>query len=115
MSRAESSRRRESRTPRKSPPSLQRSGMRMYDLPDARGHFGPYGGVFVAETLIRALDELREQYTRYRDDPEFIAEFQDELEHYVGRPSPIYHARRWSEILGGAQLYFKREDLNHTG
>ncbi|TMH02391.1 MAG: tryptophan synthase subunit beta [Betaproteobacteria bacterium] len=87
----------------------------MYDLPDARGHFGPYGGVFVAETLIRALDELREQYARFRSDPDFIAEFDDELEHYVGRPSPIYHARRWSGILGGAQLYFKREDLNHTG
>ena len=89
--------------------------MQMYDLPDARGHFGPYGGVFVAETLIRALDELREQYARFRSDPDFIAEFDDELEHYVGRPSPIYHARRWSGILGGAQLYFKREDLNHTG
>jgi tryptophan synthase beta chain len=89
--------------------------MQMYDLPDARGHFGPYGGVFVAETLIRALDELREHYARWYRDPDFIAEFEDELEHYVGRPSPIYHARRWSGILGGAQLYFKREDLNHTG
>jgi tryptophan synthase beta chain len=89
--------------------------MQMYDLPDARGHFGPYGGVFVAETLIRALDELREHYARFRSDPDFVAEFENELEHYVGRPSPIYHARRWSEILGGAQLYFKREDLNHTG
>ena len=86
-----------------------------YDLPDARGHFGPYGGVFVAETLIRALDELREHYARFRTDPDFVAEFENELEHYVGRPSPIYHARRWSETLGGAQLYFKREDLNHTG
>src|SRR2546421_7778229 len=86
-----------------------------YSLPDERGHFGPYGGVFVAETLIHALDELREQYARYRSDPEFIAEFERELKHYVGRPSPIYHARRWSERLGGAQIYFKREDLNHTG
>ena len=86
-----------------------------YSLPDERGHFGPYGGVFVAETLIHALDELREQYARYRRDPEFIAEFERELKHYVGRPSPIYHARRWSERLGGAQIYFKREDLNHTG
>ena len=86
-----------------------------YALPDERGHFGPYGGVFVAETLIHALDELREQYARYRTDPEFVAEFEYELEHYVGRPSPIYHARRWSEKLGGAQLYLKREDLNHTG
>jgi tryptophan synthase beta chain len=89
--------------------------MQMHDLPDARGHFGPYGGVFVAETLIRALDELRDQYARYRKDPEFIAEFERELKHYVGRPSPIYHARRWSERLGGAQIYLKREDLNHTG
>jgi len=87
----------------------------MFDLPDARGHFGPYGGVFVAETLIHALDELREQYARYRNDPDFVAEFERELKHYVGRPSPIYHARRWSEKLGGAQIYLKREDLNHTG
>ncbi len=86
-----------------------------YSLPDERGHFGPYGGVFVAETLIHALDELRQQYARYRCDADFIAEFEYELEHYVGRPSPIYHARRWSERLGGAQIYLKREDLNHTG
>jgi tryptophan synthase beta chain len=89
--------------------------MQMYDLPDARGHFGPYGGVFVAETLVHALDELRAAYERYRKDPEFVAEFEYELEHYVGRPSPIYHARRWSDLLGGAQIYLKREDLNHTG
>jgi len=87
----------------------------MVDLPDARGHFGPYGGVFVAETLIHALDALLEQYTRFRGDPDFRAEFEGELGHYVGRPSPIYHARRWSERLGGAQIYLKREDLNHTG
>ena len=86
-----------------------------YNLPDAAGHFGPYGGVFVAETLIRALDQLREEYARYQHDPEFIAEFERELKHFVGRPSPIYHARRWSEVLGGAQIYLKREDLNHTG
>ena len=86
-----------------------------YDLPDAGGHFGPYGGVFVAETLIRALDQLREEYARYQHDPDFIAEFEYELKHFVGRPSPIYHARRWSEQLGGAQIYLKREDLNHTG
>jgi tryptophan synthase beta chain len=86
-----------------------------YNLPDERGHFGPYGGVFVAETLIHALDELRQQYARYRRDPDFVAEFDSELKHYVGRPSPIYHARRWSEKLGGAQIYLKREDLNHTG
>ena len=89
--------------------------MQMYDLPDARGHFGPYGGSFVAETLTHALDELREAYARCRKDPEFLAEFHYELKHYVGRPSPVYHARRWSELLGGAQVYLKREDLNHTG
>jgi tryptophan synthase beta chain len=86
-----------------------------YALPDARGHFGPYGGVFVAETLVLALDELKAAYARYREDPAFIAEFRDELEHYVGRPSPVYHARRWSRELGGAQVWMKREDLNHTG
>ncbi len=89
--------------------------MRMYDLPDARGHFGPYGGVFVAETLIHALDELLAAYRQCRDDADFQAEFRDELKHYVGRPSPIYHAKRWSRQLGGAQIYLKREDLNHTG
>jgi tryptophan synthase beta chain len=87
----------------------------MYDLPDPRGHFGPYGGVFVAETLIHALDELREHYARYQHDPDFVAEFEDELAHYVGRPSPVYHARGWSEKVGGAQIWLKREDLNHTG
>jgi tryptophan synthase beta chain len=89
--------------------------MTSYDFPDAQGHFGPYGGSFVAETLVHALDALRQAYDRYRQDPEFVAEFKDELEHFVGRPSPIYHARRWSRELGGAQIYFKREDLNHTG
>ncbi len=89
--------------------------MRMYDLPDARGHFGPYGGVFVAETLMAALDELKDAYLRLKDDPAFQAEFAHELKHYVGRPSPIYHARRYSEHCGGAQIYLKREDLNHTG
>ncbi|MBA3903743.1 MAG: tryptophan synthase subunit beta, partial [Rhodocyclaceae bacterium] len=89
--------------------------MGMYDLPDARGHFGPYGGTFVAETLIEALDELRAAYEAAKNDPVFKAEFDYELKHYVGRPSPIYHARRWSELLGGAQIYLKREDLNHTG
>jgi tryptophan synthase beta chain len=89
--------------------------MQMYDLPDPRGHFGPYGGVFVAETLSHALDELREAYERCRRDAAFMAEFHYELKHYVGRPSPVYHARRWSEMLGGAQIYLKREDLNHTG
>ena len=89
--------------------------MRMVDLPDARGHFGPYGGVFVSETLVQALDELRNAYAHYRRDPDFQAEFAYELKHYVGRPSPVYHARRWSERFGGAQVYLKREDLNHTG
>jgi tryptophan synthase beta chain len=89
--------------------------MQMYDLPDPKGHFGPYGGVFVAETLVHALDELREAYAKYQKDPEFIAEFEYELKHFVGRPSPIYHAKRWSELLGGAQVFLKREDLNHTG
>ncbi len=86
-----------------------------YQFPDASGHFGPYGGIFVAETLMPALAELREAYAACQNDPEFIAEFEYELKHYVGRPSPIYHARRWSELLGGAQIYLKREDLNHTG
>jgi tryptophan synthase beta chain len=85
------------------------------EFPDAQGHFGPYGGVFVAETLVHALDELKATYEHYRKDPEFIAEFHDELEHYVGRPSPVYHAKRWSGLRGGAQIYLKREDLNHTG
>jgi tryptophan synthase beta chain len=89
--------------------------MQMYDLPDNLGHFGPYGGVFVAETLIDALDELREAYAKYQHDPEFKREFAYELKHYVGRPSPVYHARRWSDHFGGAQVYLKREDLNHTG
>ncbi|MCK6407181.1 MAG: tryptophan synthase subunit beta [Rhodocyclaceae bacterium] len=89
--------------------------MQMYELPDNRGHFGPYGGVFVAETLIPALTELKEAYAAAQQDPQFIAEFEYELKHYVGRPSPIYHAKHWSERLGGAQIYLKREDLNHTG
>jgi tryptophan synthase beta chain len=89
--------------------------MKMYDLPDARGHFGPYGGVFVAETLTHALDELREAYGQARKDPAFEAEFRYELKHYVGRPSPVYHAKRLTEKCGGAQIYIKREDLNHTG
>jgi len=89
--------------------------VRAYDLPDAKGHFGPYGGVFVAETLMHALDELRTRYVQMRTDPDFLAEFDYELKHYVGRPSPVYHARRLSEKCGGAQIWLKREDLNHTG
>lgn len=84
-------------------------------LPDENGHFGPYGGKFVAETLMGPLEELTEAYTHYLKDPEFLAELDDELNHYVGRPSPLYLARRWSDILDGAQVYLKREDLNHTG
>jgi len=89
--------------------------MQNNSLPDENGHFGPYGGKFVAETLMGPLEELTEAYTRYLKDPEFLAELDDELHHYVGRPSPLYHAKRWSELLGGAQIYLKREDLNHTG
>jgi len=87
----------------------------MYDFPDATGHFGPYGGTFVAETLQAALLELNIEYTKAKADADFVAEFQRELKHYVGRPSPIYHAKRLSDELGGAQIYLKREDLNHTG
>ncbi len=86
-----------------------------YNFPDAKGHFGQYGGVFVSETLSHALNELEQGYARFSQDPEFLAEFRYELKHFVGRPSPIYHAKRWSEKMGGAQIYFKREDLNHTG
>ncbi len=86
-----------------------------YNQPDARGHFGPYGGTFVAETLIHALHELEATYAKYREDSEFVAEFKYELAHFVGRPSPIYHAARLSRELGGAQIHLKREDLNHTG
>ena len=86
-----------------------------YQFPDASGHFGPYGGVFVSETLMPALAELRAAYAACQADPAFVAEFEYELKHYVGRPSPVYHAKRWSGILGGAQIYLKREDLNHTG
>ena len=86
-----------------------------YHQPDATGHFGPYGGSFVAETLVHALDELKACYDEARRDPAFEAEFRSELAHFVGRPSPIYHAARLSRELGGAQIYLKREDLNHTG
>ena len=85
------------------------------EFPDANGHFGPYGGRFVAETLMEPIEELQQAYARLRDDPEFLAEFDRDLADYVGRPSPLYHAERWSRKLGGAQIYLKREDLNHTG
>ncbi len=89
--------------------------MQVYDFPDDSGHFGPYGGVFVAETLIEALDDLRVMYEKYRYDETFLTEYAYDLKHFVGRPSPIYHAKRWSDRVGGAQIYLKREDLNHTG
>ena len=89
--------------------------MSEYHQPDASGHFGPYGGSFVSETLTHAIDELRQAYARYQHDPEFLAEFHYELAHFVGRPSPVYHAARTSREMGGAQIYLKREDLNHTG
>jgi tryptophan synthase beta chain len=85
------------------------------DLPDANGHFGPYGGRFVAETLMGPLEELRMAYEKYVRDPQFQAELDNDLAQFVGRPSPLYHAERWSRELGGAQIYLKREDLNHTG
>jgi tryptophan synthase beta chain len=86
-----------------------------HDWPDQAGHFGPYGGLFVPETLMLPLEELREAYERYLADPAFLAELDADLRDYVGRPSPIYHAARWSRELGGAQIFLKREDLNHTG
>ena len=86
-----------------------------YHQPDARGHFGPYGGTFVAETLIHALDELKAAYDKYRNDADFQDEFRRELKHFVGRPTPVYHAARLSREIGGAQIFLKREDLNHTG
>jgi tryptophan synthase beta chain len=89
--------------------------MQNYNFPDIDGHFGPYGGTFVAETLIEALDELKEMYAKYRDDKDFLAEFNHDLKHFVGRPSPIYFAERLTNKIGGAKIYFKREDLNHTG
>ncbi|MBQ25388.1 tryptophan synthase subunit beta [Alcanivorax sp.] len=84
-------------------------------FPDARGHFGQFGGSFVSETLMGALDELTAMYARLKDDPQFRADFDYDLAHYVGRPSPLYLAERWSKQLGGAKIWLKREDLNHTG
>lgn len=86
-----------------------------YNLPDQNGCFGDYGGRFVSETLIAPLDELQAAYMKYKDDPQFIADFEQELKYFVGRPSPLYHAQQWGEQLGGTQIYLKREDLNHTG
>ena len=89
--------------------------MKPYRQPDAHGHFGPYGGSFVAETLSHALDELQAAYRHCRTDEAFVAELRNEFEHFVGRPSPVYHAARLSREVGGAQIHLKREDLNHTG
>jgi tryptophan synthase beta chain len=89
--------------------------MQTYQQPDARGHFGIYGGSFVSETLTHAINELKAAYAKYQHDPEFLAEFKSELAHFVGRPSPVYHAARMSREMGGAQIFLKREDLNHTG
>ena len=89
--------------------------MHSYTQPDDKGHFGKYGGAFISETLTHAIDQLKEAYARYQHDPDFIAEFKYELAHFVGRPSPVYHAARMSREMGGAQIYLKREDLNHTG
>ena len=84
-------------------------------MPDDRGHFGIYGGIFASETLMQALDELRDAYEKVKSDPEFQAQFDADLAQYVGRPSPLYFAERLTEQVGGAQIYLKREDLNHTG
>ena len=96
-------------------PNLRTPTLASYQFPDSSGHFGRYGGSFASETLTFALKELREAYARYQHDAQFIAEFNYELAHFVGRPSPIYHAARTSQEMGGAQIYLKREDLNHTG
>jgi tryptophan synthase beta chain len=101
-------------------PTMLNDLLEGYAQPDARGHFGPikgtyYGGTFVAETLIQAIEELKAAYETHRRDPSFLAEYEHELKHFVGRPSPIYHAQRLSLELGGAQIHLKREDLNHTG
>lgn len=89
--------------------------MNKIELPDEYGHFGPYGGMFVADTLIHPLKQLEQAYVKYRNDPDFLAELHKELSDYVGRPNPLYHAERLSQMIGGAQIYLKREDLNHTG
>jgi tryptophan synthase beta chain len=92
-----------------------KEGLENYSFPDEKGHFGNYGGVFVAETLMHALDDLRANYEQLKNEKSFQEEFQHELKYFVGRPSPVYYAKRLSEKLGGAQIWLKREDLNHTG
>lgn len=93
----------------------QNSQIDFTQFPDQKGHFGIHGGRFVSETLMAALQDLEQLYLRMKDDEQFHAEFDRDLAHYVGRPSPLYYAERWSKELGGAQIYLKREDLNHTG
>lgn len=83
--------------------------------PDEHGHFGPYGGVFAPETLMAALEQLKDEYASVKNDPAFLKELAEDLQNYVGRPTPLYYAKRWSEHLGGGKIYLKREDLNHTG
>lgn len=98
------------------PEVMKKTDIESYkSMPDNRGHFGVYGGRFVSETLMGPLEELQEAYSKFSKDPDFIAEYEQDLKHFVGRPSPLYHAERWSKELGGAQVYLKREDLNHTG
>ncbi|MBI2779321.1 MAG: tryptophan synthase subunit beta [Gammaproteobacteria bacterium] len=95
--------------------SIKAKAINTNSLPDANGHFGPYGGRFIPETLMGPVEELRQAYEDLRNDPAFLAELDRDLAQFVGRPSPLYHAERWSKQLGGAQIYLKREDLNHTG
>ncbi len=95
--------------------SIKAKQINTHSLPDANGHFGPYGGRFIPETLMGPVEELRQAYEDLRNDPAFLAELDRDLAQFVGRPSPLYHAERWSKQLGGAQIYLKREDLNHTG
>ena len=98
------------------PEVMKKTDIESYkSMPDKSGHFGVYGGRFVSETLMGPLEELEEAYNKFSKDPDFIAEYEQDLKHFVGRPSPLYHAERWSKELGGAQVYLKREDLNHTG
>ena len=102
-------------TTQETPAQNQLDGVNYFNYPDQKGHFGQFGGRFVSETLMAALQDLEKLYANMKNDPEFLREFDHDMAHYVGRPSPLYHAERWSRELGGAQIYLKREDLNHTG
>ncbi|MEM6545345.1 MAG: tryptophan synthase subunit beta [Pseudomonadota bacterium] len=95
--------------------TIESNPLRYANVPDIDGRFGPYGGKFVAETLMAALAELETMYRQLSEDAEFQREFDEDLAHYVGRPSPLYEAKRWSDEIGGARIFLKREDLNHTG